>query len=214
MGISADGNWAYVAIWGSHCISKIDISSLSDTNNKNSRAIEVRTISLDPGSHPYSVAIHKGKNLLLVAATQSTKIPVIDLASDSVIGQIDIGSKGARAIALSADGSHAFVTIENKSQVAVLDIETLTVVGSFPSGAGPRGIAIGFTPAGAETLFIAAFERTVSSILAPANSLTVIDVAAFRASGVNTFSPKSTPPGYDFVSVGKGSCSVSIRQVS
>jgi DNA-binding beta-propeller fold protein YncE len=119
MAIDKAGQFAYVAIWGSHYVSKVDIRSLAsgDADDIAKEVREVAQIKMAQGSHPYSVAIHPSGTLLFVANTQSHRLAIVNLSTDAVEHEVDLGSIGARAVTFSADGSTAYVSIENVSEL-------------------------------------------------------------------------------------------------
>jgi DNA-binding beta-propeller fold protein YncE len=162
------------------------------------------------GSHPYSVAIHPSGNLLFVANTQSHRLAIVDLSTDAIDHEVDLGSNGARAVAFSADGATAYVSVENVSEVAVINVANRTIDARLPTGAGPRGIAIDPKD---QSIYIAAFERATTGIKSVPNSLTVIDVAG-HLKAVQALAVPAGPiaDGIQFVPVGKGACSVSVRE--
>jgi len=212
MAITADGHWAYVAIWASHYIAKIDIQSLTDGRPERA-ASEVREVSRIPvgdGAHPYSLAIHNARREAYVANTQATYVSVIDLQSDSVVANIDVGSIGGRAVAFSPDGKYALLTIENRAEVAVIRMDTRAVVRRFPVGPGPRGIAIDPKDF---SVYVPAFPRanpsSVGKLTFSLNTLTVLDFSATH--DIEKAAPDEAM--YAEIPVGKGPCSVSLLDV-
>lgn len=205
MGVAADGRYAYVAIWGSHYVAKIDTSTLAGPQPECHfhKVREVARIPMPDGSHPYSVAIHPDGKRLFVANTQSQRLAVVDLSRDEMVAEVDLGSRGARAIVFSPDGTDAFVTIENTSQIAVVNTKTMSVGQRIEVGNGPRGLALDPHDM---TIYASAFARTgtglIGAVVAP-DALSVIDVRASLKS-------RERGVGITSVPVGKGSCSVAV----
>jgi YVTN family beta-propeller protein len=228
MVVTPDGKYAYVAVWGAHYVAKIDVSALSA--GPSAAAVEqVREVARIPVGgevHPYSVSFQPETTLLWVANTQGESVTIIDTAKDEVVGEVVLGLRGARAIAFSVDGSTAYVTIENSSQVAVVDTESHEVLELLPVGAGPRGIAL---EPKSDTLYVAAFGRAVAGgnregEEPPPDTLTVLELQA--TSDVTVIEDAGAEPGAagrarrpvnartGYVGVGKGPCAVAVLDTS
>jgi YVTN family beta-propeller protein len=205
MAITAEGHFAYIAIWGSHYVAKVDTHTLAGAQPAcHFHTIrEVRRIPMPEGSHPYSVAIHPDGKLLFVANTQSHLMAVVDMGRDEIAAEVDLGSRGARAVVFSPDGVHAFVTIENTSEIAVVDTKTLAVVQRIEVGNGPRGLALDLLDM---TIYASCFNRgkggLTGTVVAP-DALSVIDLRTALKSNARGAGITSVP-------VGKGSCSVAV----
>jgi YVTN family beta-propeller protein len=125
-----------------------------------------------------------------VARGDNAVVP-FDLATDAVGPQIALGSgKGPEEVAISPDGSTAYVTDELANSVSVIDLATGTVSGSpIKVGNAPLGIAI--TPDGS----------TVYAVNDVGGSLTPIDTATRKAgpeitlAGVNPMNVAISPDG-------------------
>lgn len=204
MAVTSDGKAAYVAVWGSHYVAKLDISHLR--KNDVSSVREVTRISVGQGAHPYSVNIQPNSRYLYVANTQAPFASVIDMDKGEVATRIDVGSKGGRAIAFSPSGDMAFLTLEDPSEIAVIDTHRRKVIKRLDVGPGPRGL--GLDPKG-NTLYASSFARSQAKTITVGNrrltfspnTLTVIDLK-----GINT----KQGPQYRELSVGAGPCSVSM----
>jgi DNA-binding beta-propeller fold protein YncE len=139
MAVDPHGNFAYVAVWGGHYVAKLDISALSSDRPVQDVLETVREVARIPVGgevHPYTVALQPKSEQLWVANTQGTSVTIIDTNKDEVVATVELGSRGARAVAFSPDGSTAFVTIENVSQVAVVNTASLEVMNRIPVGPG------------------------------------------------------------------------------
>src|SRR5439155_9145589 len=145
MAISPDGDYAYVAICGSHYVSKIDIRPLKKEGRPEfvvEAVREVKQIHMAQGSHPYSLAIEPSGGRAFVANTQSSRLAIVDLKHDKVVAEVELGSKGARAVVFTPDGFNAFVSIENHSELAVIHTPQLIGTQRIAVGGGPRGLAL------------------------------------------------------------------------
>lgn len=98
-------------------------------------------------------------------------VSVIDTANNSVVATIELGST-AFDVAITPDGTRAYVAINAANRVAVIDTETNTVLTNIDvsPGGGPKGIAI--TPDGTRA-YVTKGEDTVAVIDIVTN--TVVD---------------------------------------
>jgi YVTN family beta-propeller protein len=221
MAISPDGKWAFVSIWGSHYISKIDISALAKGNVEEIERGGVREVTRIPvgdGAHPYSLALHPKGGYAYVANNQVSYLSIIDTNKDEVEAEIDLGSKGGRAVAFSPDGDLAFVSIEDTSEVVTIDTKTRQITTRWDVGPGPRGIAF---DAKNNTIYASAFARMGSgSLFAQRKQLGKEEVFPFKA---NTLTVIDLPQGqnlkssakskFNEIPVGAGPCSVTILDI-
>ena len=72
-------------------------------------------------------------------------VSVIDTATNTVIATIPVGLVPF-GVAITPDGTRAYVTNEDSNTVSVIDIATNTVVATIPVGVAPSGIAITRVP--------------------------------------------------------------------
>ena len=212
MGITPDGRFAFICIWGSQYVSKINIEELRDNNPNFEKVREVSQIYIGQNYYPYSLTLDSDKQVLYVANTQGHFMSVIDYSEDKIISHIDVGSKGGRAIALNADKSLAFLTIENTSEVVFIDTKSLQIVKRIPTGPGPRGILYNQQ---LDALYTAGFDRPSGGVgflkYSETQSVTEIKLSKlwrdFKPSLVSEVDPSVE---YRNLDGGKGCCSVSI----
>ena len=207
MAVNKDGTFAYVAVSGGDYISRIDISALS-AGRSVSAVREVARISVGSGAAPYSVALTKDGLLALAANNQADYASLIDTTTDSVIANIDLGSKGGRGAGFAPDGLTGFISIEDVSELVAIDVASRAVVSRFPTNPGPRGFTI---DEDTFKMYIAGFSRTGASTLATVkspNAITVINLASSRFTAFAT-----AQPTYQEVLVGAGPCSVTLFKI-
>ncbi len=127
--VSPDGKEAWTANAGEGTVSVIDLTALhvSDTIKANV-----------PGANRLKFTAD-GK-LALVSLLGSPELVVIDTATHSVIKRLPIGH-GAAGILIEPGGKRAFVACTPDSYVAVIDLQTLTMVGKIDAGGNPDGLA-------------------------------------------------------------------------
>ncbi len=144
---------AYVANLNDNTVSVIDTTS---------NAL-LTTISTGIGTSPERVAVSANGNNAYVTNLGSTFISVINTASNTAT-TVDIGSTNALGVAVTADGSRAYVVIGGGSpSVKVIDTSTFAV--STIAGLGTSPAEIAMAPNGTRA-YVANFGS---------NSLSVID---------------------------------------
>jgi YVTN family beta-propeller protein len=203
MALDRDNHFAYVAIWGSGYIAKLDISGLAGGDISTVR--EVGRITLGTNVFPYSLNIAPDGTTACVACNGVAEMPVLDLTAERVAGRIPVRCEGGRAVAFSADGRYAFLTLERDSVAAVCDLRESRVVRYLPVSPGPRGIA-SYEPQPDRTiLFTVGFSR---------NQVIMPESPEFEPHTVTIVTmdgdPATADPEFDQVRVGYGPCSVSL----
>src|SRR5215471_13356046 len=86
-------------------------------------------VSLDPGSHRLFIA-HLGAGTM----------PVYDIASGAVIGEVQ-NVPGVHGVLAVPELGRVYASATGSNQVAVIDPQSLSVVGTIPGGEYPDGIA-------------------------------------------------------------------------
>lgn len=192
--------FAYVPISGADSVSILDLRPLADGTPEKVR--EIKRIYIGAGSMPYSAIVSPDGRYVVSANNQLEYVSIIATETNEVVHKVDLGSKGARGTTYSPDSSTAFVTIEDTSEMAVIDLDKGIVVKKLETGPGPRGVV--FDPDD-WTIYASAFARTTKPVRS-ANSVTVIDLGGFRT----LRALQDATPRMRDISVGAGPCSVSI----
>jgi YVTN family beta-propeller protein len=78
--------------------------------------------------------------LVFVSALRSPDLAIFDAASRREVKRVKLG-QGAAGILMQPDGSRAYVACSPDNYVAVIDLETLEVVGRIDAGTEPDGLA-------------------------------------------------------------------------
>lgn len=125
--ISHDGELAFVSNGSPKSISIVNLSS----------RIEVSRIQL--GGNPQRSGQTPDGKYLYVAT--SSNVAVIDIAGDSVLTTIPVMSQPI-GLAITLDGSAAYVANRLSSRISVIDIATNSVKATLASGTWPREIAM------------------------------------------------------------------------
>ncbi len=86
-----------------------------------------------------------GTNKVLATCGDAGKLAVIDAAADPKAARADTVDLGGKPEFLAADGKGtAYVCVNDKSEIAVVDLKALKVTARYPTGSGtkPTGLAI------------------------------------------------------------------------
>jgi DNA-binding beta-propeller fold protein YncE len=101
----------------------------------------LKTISVD--GRPDGILFDPATQHVLVLSHSAPNATVIDAKDGSVVGTIDLGGAPEQG---AADGNgHLYITLEDKSKVAVVDSKTNKVTGSYDldsKGGTPAGLAL------------------------------------------------------------------------
>lgn len=127
--LTPDGRYAYVTNFGGDSVSVIDTAAFATVGSP---------IPM-PGS-PFGLAIARGK--VYVANFGNDTVSVIETSSGAVDAVIPVGD-GPFRVAVTPDGSHAYVANSRAGTVSVIDTQAATTVGPpIRVGDDPFGIAI------------------------------------------------------------------------
>ncbi len=99
----------------------------------------VKTKVLLPGIGYGSAATKNGK-WLIVALAKSNKVAVIDLVSMQVIRTLDVPS-APQFVLIRPDNKFAYISCDQSSQIAVIDLATWTIDKLIKTGKGADGLA-------------------------------------------------------------------------
>jgi YVTN family beta-propeller protein len=200
--ITPDGKVAFIPVSGSDYISMLDIAELAKDQPNFSAIHETKRIGVGQGTMPYSAAVSPNGRFVMAANNQQAFVTLIDAISGAIIANIDVGNKGARGTAYAPDSSVAFVSLEDSSEVVVVNLATQRVEQRFATGPGPRGLLF---DSSSQSLIIAAFARTMAAGR-QANSATVLRL------GAAALTAGAPAPRVRDIPVGAGPCSVSIYE--
>jgi DNA-binding beta-propeller fold protein YncE len=99
-----------------------------------------RVATLPAPGHPYRVAITPDGRRALVPAPMQDRLRIFDVATrEETTVSIPGAPGGAR---VSPDGRTAYLPLNGASGIAVVDLETSTLVRTLPAGEGPDGIGV------------------------------------------------------------------------
>ncbi len=151
-----------------------------------------------------------------VANFYSDSVSVIDTSTNTVVATVAVPSinsentQGSRpvAVAITPDGTRAYVTANYDDTVSVIDTGTNTVVATVVVGNSPYGVAI--TPDGTRAYVVNSFDGTVSVIDTSTNTV----VATVGGLASTPYGVAITPDGTVAYVTNTGSNTVSVIDTS
>ncbi len=150
MRVTPDGSRLLVSNWCGFDVSIIDTA----TNTEITR--------IDVGRHPRGIAITEDSKRAYVTVMGESKIDVIDLNSNSVVGTVPEAGYTPRHLVLSPGGTYLYVSNNLANQIRKIDLRSGTVVGTAATGVEPRTMAISDD---GESLYVVNYEDgTVSKV--------------------------------------------------
>lgn len=133
--VSADGRTALVSNYGAgspgHSLSVLDLST-----NK------VRTIDLGEHGRPHGMRFLPGSRRAVVTTEGSRNLLLVDIAGGRVEAAIDLGEGRGHMVAISGDGSVAYVTKIDAGTVSRVDLHKRIKTHEVAAGAGAEGVAV------------------------------------------------------------------------
>lgn len=210
MAITPDGLVAYVAVWGARYVSKVDLSPLvGDSGGEGVTAVrEVKRLGEGQLGQPYSVALDPGGRCGYVTHGGTPYVSVIDLRTDEMREWIHVGGSGGRSVAFTADGRFAFASVENRSELAVIDLDSNQVMRRIPVGACPRGVAADPHDL---TVYCSGFSRTARHLGGDVGITPKALMAVHLGSAEDV--ERGTDPQYSEIPIGAGPSGVSVVEL-
>ena len=149
-----------------------------------------------------------------VANPAENTVSVFEASDNSFVTDVDVGTFPAR-IAVTPDGTRAYVTMLTVDSVVVLDLATNTVTARIPVGDGPQGIAI--SPDGS-LAFVANAAGGSVTVINTANNLPGIPIVvgtfpvsiAFTPDGTKAFVANQNSDNVSVIDVAGGVVSTTI----
>jgi DNA-binding beta-propeller fold protein YncE len=127
----------------------------------------VKTIPL--GGNAGNTVFDPGSGKILVSVSQKDELVMIDPASETIIGRYSLpGIEGPHGVALDVSARLAFVAGEGNNKLAVFDLSSRRVLGTYAVGRGPDVLA--FDP-GVKMLYVAAESGQVTVFQENGNAL-------------------------------------------
>jgi len=117
--------------WDDSFVYKIDVATL-----------EIVAI-VPTGAVPKFLAVSPDGSRLVVSNWCGFDVSVIDTATDTELGRVDVG-RHPRGVAIRSDSRYAYVTVMGEARIDVIDLRSLAVVNSLEEAAGstPRHVLL------------------------------------------------------------------------
>lgn len=139
--VTPDGKYAYVPT----CAGPAGVSVIDTKTNA------IVTTVLTPGC-PLEIAISPNGRVAYVTDDSSNEVLVIDIATNTLTGNIPLGSScgsssaGATGVAFGPFGRRAYVTNQDNNCAYVVDTVSKSVVDTIPGLSAPIGVAVSPLP--------------------------------------------------------------------
>src|SRR5690349_16077699 len=127
--ISPDGREYWAANSGDGTVSIIDVAT-----KKVLQTLDVRV------NRSNRLKFTLDGKLVLISDLGNNALVVVDAASRKVVKRLNPGRQ-PEGILIAPDGARAYVAVAGEKNVAILDLKTLEVTASIPTGNGPDGMA-------------------------------------------------------------------------
>ena len=127
--VSPDGKEIWAANSHDGTLSIIDVGTRKVTETLDLHTKQANRVKFTPD----------GK-LVLISDLQAGELVILDASARKETKRLKLGH-GAAGILVIPDGSKAYVAVSPDSQIAVIDLKTLSVTGKIETGKGPDGMA-------------------------------------------------------------------------
>jgi YVTN family beta-propeller protein len=169
---SADGSLAVISNYGNRetpgsSLTIVDIAA----------AEVLRTLDLGEHTRPHGLA-WIGEHRIAVTTEGSAHLLVVDIDTGRIVSQVPTGQETSHMVAVTPDGSRAFVANIGSGTVTAIDLTTGSKLADLETGEGAEGIAV--TPDGSE-IWVTNRGADTLAIIAPQSLeiLATIDCAGF-----------------------------------
>lgn len=174
--LPADGARAYTTNMGSNNVSVIDLAEAATIGSFavpqrpeaigiNRAGTEVWVGSNDEGtvtvidpedgsvlrqlsgfSWPYRILLTRDERHVVIPDARAEVVRVFDAASGEETGRIAFPGGGPQGVLLYPDDRTLFVALSRRGRVAVVDIDSMELLGEYTAGRGPDGLGYAMSP--------------------------------------------------------------------
>ena len=134
--------------------------------------------TIDVSGNPDGILFDSSTNHIFILSHSKPNATVIDSASGSIVGTVDLG--GAPEQAVSDDAGHIYIDIEDKANIAVVDAKTLAVTSHYDL-AGKGGTCAGLAIDRKNHILFAACREPQTMVMLAAEDGRIIDTAPIGA---------------------------------
>jgi DNA-binding beta-propeller fold protein YncE len=129
LGVTPDG----AEVW----VGSNDLGVVSAIDTESGEVTEV----LEGFGWPYRVVFSEDGETVLLPDLEGNELRIVDVESRAEKGRLSFPGAGPQSVTFSADGKYAFQALSLENRVAVIELESGTVVGYLPTGHRPDGVA-------------------------------------------------------------------------
>jgi DNA-binding beta-propeller fold protein YncE len=129
VGVTPDGSEVWV---GSN-----DLGVVSVVDTESGEVAQV----LEGFGWPYRIVFSEDGQTALLPDLRGNELRIVDVESRSDRARVSFPDAGPQSVVFSADGTYAFQTLSLEDRVAVIELESGSVVGYLPAGYRPDGLA-------------------------------------------------------------------------
>jgi len=90
---------------------------------------------------PYRIVFSEDGETALLPDLRGNELRIVDVSTRTEKERVSLPGGGPQSVVFSADGKYAFQSLSQKDRIAVIELDTGTVVGYLPAGDGPDGVA-------------------------------------------------------------------------
>lgn len=91
-------------------------------------------------SWPYRILLTSDQRYVVIPDARAETVRVFDAARGEELGSLDFSGHGPQGVALHPDDRTLFLSLNRQGGVAVVDIESMEILGEYEAGRGPDGI--------------------------------------------------------------------------
>lgn len=129
VGVTPDGSEVWV---GSN-----DLGVVSVVDTESGEVAQV----LEGFGWPYRIVFSEDGQTALLPDLRGNELRIVDVESRSDRARVSFPDAGPQSVVFSADGKYAFQTLSLEDRVAVIELESGSVIGYLPAGYRPDGLA-------------------------------------------------------------------------
>lgn len=129
VGVTPDGSEVWV---GSN-----DLGVVSVVDTESGEVAQV----LEGFGWPYRIVFSEDGQTALLPDLRGNELRIVDVESRSEKARVSFPDAGPQSVVFSADGKYAFQTLSLEDRVAVIELDSGSVIGYLPAGYRPDGVA-------------------------------------------------------------------------
>ena len=129
VGVTPDGSEVWVGSNDLGVVSVVDTESGKVTQ------------ALEDFGWPYRVVFSEDGQTVLLPDLRGNELRIVDVESRSEKARVSFPDAGPQSVVFSADGKYVFQTLSLEDRVAVIELESGSVIGYLPAGYRPDGLA-------------------------------------------------------------------------